>query len=134
MAKRQIYAIKDGYATTTDGATQVPMTTFNVSTGAPGGTALDNCTIFINGNAAGFNTTNNTAGGERVAALFKVVSGTLSQISTTVHVTAMIDDIAGTPNTDFSVSGSVITYYAIGVPTETIEWLGKIEIHIYQPA
>lgn len=134
MAKRQIYAVEDGYATTTDGTTHVAMATFDVSVGAPGGVALNNCAIFINGNAAGYDTTSGGAAGERVAALFKVVSGVLTQVGSTIHVTSMIDDVPATPNTDFSISGNVITYYAVGSAGETIEWLGRIEIHIYQPA
>lgn len=134
MAKLQIYAIEDGYCTTTDAVTQTAMCTYDVSIGAPGNTALNNCVIFINGNSAGYDTTSTAGCGERVAAVFKVVAGVLSQVGATVHVTAMIDDVPSTPNTGFSVAGNIITYYATGSAGETIQWLGRIELHIYQPA
>jgi Tfp pilus assembly protein PilW len=41
-------------AQTTDGTTQVASVTFDISTGGPGGVALNNCSIFINGTATGY--------------------------------------------------------------------------------
>lgn len=135
MATVTLYEIRDGVATTTDATTHGSMATFNISTGGPGGTALNNCAIFIVGDCAGYDTTNNTAGGEQVAALFKVVSGTLTQVASTDHITAMIDDITTAPNSDFEITGgNTISYYATGAAGETIQWFGRLSITIYQPA
>lgn len=134
MAKQQLWHIKDGYCTTTDSATAVAISTFDISTGAPGGGALNNCSIFIEGRTSGFNTTASTGGGESIAGVFKVVSGTLSQVGTTTHVTGMIDDMTGTPNTGFSISGTVITHWAEGGAAQTVEWFGRMFLTIYQPA
>ena len=133
MAKQQIWHIKDGYCTTTDAVTETAICTFDISTGASGGGALNNCTIFIEARTSGFNTTANTGGGESIAAAFKVVAGTLSQIGTTVHVTAMIEDMAGAPNTGFSISGNVITHWATGSAAATVGWFGRMFLTIYQP-
>lgn len=132
MANQQLYHIKDGTCQTTDGTTQVPAVTFDISTAAPGGGALNNCSIFVNGTGVGYDTTSNKAGGERVAALFKIVTGTLTQVSTTDHVTGMISDISPAPNTGFSVAGSVITYWIVGSAGETINWLARVDFTIFQ--
>lgn len=135
MANQQLYHIKDGTCQTTDGTTQVAAVTFDISTAAPGGGAINNCSIFVNGTAVGYNaTTAAHASGERVAALFKVASGTLSQTSTTTHVTGMISDDTPTPNTGFSVSGTVITYWITGTAGQTINWLTRIDFTIIQNA
>jgi|SRR5579885_957501 len=132
MSKQQLYFIVDGYATTTDGATQIALVTFDTSTGAPGGTALNNCTIFINGTATGFNSGSGAGSAERVAAAFKVNAGTLAQIGSTTHVSTMLSNETPAPNTGFSVSGTVITYWAVGSASQTINWLGRMDLHIYQ--
>lgn len=134
MAKQQLWHIKDGYCTTTDAVTQVAICNFDTSTGASGGGALNNCTIFIEGRTSGFNTTGNTGGGESIAGVFKIVAGTLSQIGATTHVTGMIEDMTGAPNTGFSVAGTVITHWATGSAAQTVEWFGRMFLTIYQPA
>jgi Tfp pilus assembly protein PilW len=133
MATNTLYEVRSGTSTTTDAATQTPLVTFNTATGAPGGTALNNCTIFIVANVAGFDTTGNTAAGALVSANFKVVSGTLSKVSTTNQTSGMIQDTSGTPVADFSVSGTTITFYTTGVAAQTIKWFGRLEITVYQP-
>lgn len=133
MVKKAIFEIKTG-TTQTVGATNSTAVSFDISTGAPGGVALNNCTILAYANSTGFDTTSNDAGGERIAGVFKVVSGTLTQVGTTSHVIAMIDDIPGAPNTDFVVSGSVINVQMQGTSGETIEWFSRLELCIYQPA
>lgn len=134
MVRRKITAIIDGYATTTDNSTHVPLATFDTSTGAPGGAALDNCAIYIEARVAGFNTTGNTAGSKSIAGLFKVVSGTMSQVPSTDVVAPIIDDMTGTPTIDFSTSGTVITFFVEGGASETTEWFGTMNLTIYQPA
>lgn len=132
MATQTFYEVKDGLAQTTDGATQVPIVTFDVTTGGPGGTALTDCSIFIQGDASGFSTTATAAGG-RVSALFKVTSGTLSQVGATNNTVPVIKDTGGAPQNGFSTSGSVITYYVLGANGVTINWFGKMYMTIYQP-
>ena len=133
MANQQLYHIKDGTCQTTDGTTQVAGVTFDISTGAPGGGALNNCSIFVNGTGVGYNATNaNRASGERVAALFKVASNVLSQTSSTDHVTGMISDDTPAPNTGFSVAGTVITYWIVGSAGQTINWLARVDFTIIQ--
>lgn len=134
MATVTSYEVVDGFATTTDGTTQVALCTFDVSTGGPGGSALTNCALYIEGRMAGFDTTSNTAGGEHIGGTFKVVAGTLSQVSTTDHINgAMIEDMPGTPSSGFSVSGSTITLFVIGATAETVKWFGRMFIVIHQP-
>lgn len=134
MATVTGYEVVDGFATTTDGTTQVPLCTFNVSTGGPGGTALTNCAMYVEGRMAGFDTTSNTAGGEHINGTFKVVAGTLSQSGSTDHINGgMIEDMPGTPSSGFSVSGSTITMYVIGSTGETSKWFGRMFIVIHQP-
>lgn len=133
MANQQLYHVVDGTCQTTDGTTQVSAVTFNTATGAPGGGALNNCAIFVNGTGVGYNaTTANRASGERVAALFKINAGTLSQTSTTDHVTGMISDDTPAPNTGFSVSGTTITYWIVGSAGQTINWLARVDFTIIQ--
>lgn len=133
MAIQQFYHLIDGTAVTTDGTTQVAMATFNVNTAAPGGGAFNNCTIFAHGVSSGFDSGSGFGGGEHVAAVFRVVSGTLTQIGTTQHVIAMINDWSPSANTGFSVAGSTITYWVVGSATHTINWLGRIDFTLYQP-
>lgn len=134
MATVELYEIKDGTAITTDSTTHVPLAVFNVSTGAPGGGALNNCSIFVRADCSGYDTTSNAAAGEHVAALFKVVAGVLTQVGATVHITSMIDDVPATPNTEFEITGgNTISYYAIGSTGETIQWFGRLFLTIYQP-
>ena len=133
MAVRTLYEIKNGTAQTTDGTTQTPVATYDISTGAPGGTALNNCTVLISARIAGYDTTNNVAAGELIAGCFKVVSGTLSQVGTTSTIINMLDDMTSNPNTGFSVSGTVITHWVTGVNAKTVQWYGRIEITVYQP-
>jgi hypothetical protein len=45
----------------------------------------------------------------------------------------MRKDTGGAPNSDFSVAGTVITYYVTGVVANTIDWFGGMEIFINQP-
>jgi len=124
---------KSGTTTTTDAVTQQPLATFNTATAGPNGTALDNCSIFITARAAGYVTAGGTGVGEFDAAAFKVVSGTLSQIGATAHTIPTIKDTGGSPQGDFSVSGTTITYFVTGVAATTIEWFGNMDILIYQP-
>lgn len=132
MATQTLYEVRDGTAQSTDAVTNVPTVTFDVSTGGPGGTALTNCVLFIQGDSEGFSTTNTAAGG-RVSALFKVVGGTLSKVGNTAVNVTMIKDTGGAPANDFSVSGNVITFYVNGVAGVTINWFCKMYITIYQP-
>jgi hypothetical protein len=132
MANQQLYHIVDAAVQTINGSAQVSAVTFDVSTSAPGGGALNNCSIFVNGTATGLNSGASKASGERVAALFKVVSGTLSQSGSTQHVTGMISDETPACNTGFSVSGNVITYWITGSSGSTINWLARIDFTIYQ--
>lgn len=132
MATQTFYEIRDGYVQTTDGTTQMAVATFDVSTGGPGGTALTDCSIFVQGDTTGFSTSATAAGG-RSSALFKVTSGTLAKVGATVTNVAMIKDTGGGPNDDFSVSGSTITYYVVGVNAVTINWFGRLFMTIYQP-
>lgn len=134
MALLKIREVKTGTNTTTDAGTPQPLATFDTATAGPGGTPLNNCSIFITARCSGFNTAGGTAAGEWVAAEFKVVSGTLSQVSTTNHAVAMIKDTGGAPNSDFSVATTVITYFVTGVAATTIDWFGGMEIFIFQPA
>jgi len=134
MAKTTLREIKDGYGTTTDAGTQIALATFNVSTGGPGGTALDNCSIFITARCVGFCTTGATAGGEFIGGQFKVTSGTLAQVGVSSHAITMIKDTGGSPTSDFSVAGSTITYYVTGVAATTIDWFGLMDVFIYRPA
>lgn len=133
MATLKLRDSKAGTSTTTDAATQVPIVTFDIATGGPGGTALDNCTIFVIGRLAGYVTSGGTGVGTFDAAAFKVVSGTLSQIGASAHTVPPIKDTGGSPAGDYSVSGTVITYYATGVAATTIEWYGNMDIFIYRP-
>lgn len=133
MATRTTYEIKNGNAVTTDAGTQTPVVTFDLSTAAPGGGAFNNCTIFVNGNAVGWDAVNGHSCGERVAAQFQIAAGVLTQVSTTAHVTGMISSISGAPNSSFSVSGTTITYYVTGSGSITINWWGRIDLTIYQP-
>ncbi len=135
MANQQLYHIQDGTGQTTDGTTQVVMVSLNTATAAPGGGALNNCSIFVNGTGVGFNSGSGKGSGERVAALFKIVAGTLTQVGTTDHVTGMLSDEAGgNPNTGFSISGTTIQYWIIGSTGATINWLARIDFTIYQNA
>lgn len=131
MATQTFYEIRDGYVQTTD-ATPTAIVTFDVTTGGPGGTALTDCSIFIQGDVAGFSTSATAAGG-RSSALFKVTSGTLAKVGATVTNVAMIKDTGGGPNDDFSASGSTITYSVTGVNAVTINWFGRMFMTIYQP-
>lgn len=136
MATLKIRESKSGIVTTTDAATQMALVNFDVSTGGPGGTALDNCTIFITARASGYVTGAGTGVGEFDAAAFKVVAGTLSQIGATAHTINPIKDTGGSPAGDFSVSlvsATTITYYVQGVAATTIDWYGNMDIFIYKP-
>lgn len=133
MVTLKIREVKTGTNTTTDAGTQQALATFDVSTAGPGGTALNNCSIFVTARCSGFDTAGGNAAGEWVGAEFKVKTGTLSQVGTTNHAIAMIKDTGGAPNSDFSVAGSVITYFVTGVAATTIDWFGGMEIFIYQP-
>lgn len=133
MVLLKIKEYKAGTTTTTDAATQQPLCTFNVSTAGPNGTALDNCSIFIIGRCTGYVTGAGTAVGAFDGAQFKVVSGTLSQVGASAHIVPPIKDTGGSPSADFSVAGSVITYFVTGVAATTIEWSGDIEILVYRP-
>ncbi len=134
MAIVKISEKRAGVGTTTDASTQIALATFDTSTAGPGGVALDNCSIFITGSCTGFNTGGGTGAGEFLGAEFKIVSGTLTQVSTSTHAIAMIKDTGGAPNSEFSVAGSIITYYVTGVAATTIDWFGQIDILVYQPA
>ncbi len=133
MAVRTLFHIVDGTATTTDGVTQVPCITFDTSTGAPGGGALNNCSLFIITNAVAYDTTSNTGAGGRQAALFKVVGGVLSQVGATNNNVNIIKDMGGGVATGFSVSGTVITFWVTGTAGETAVWFSRMEVNIHQP-
>lgn len=133
MATQTIREIKNGTGITTDNTTHISLATFDISTGGPGGVALNNCSIFIYGRNVGMDTTNNQVAGEMIAGQFKVVSGTLSKVGSTAQVTAMIDDLPANPGADFSTSGTVITMYVTGVTGRTIQWYGTMDIVVYQP-
>lgn len=132
MAIRTITDFKNGTANTVNNSTQVPLVTFDTSVSAPGGTALNNCTIFITAQAAGFDTTNTKSAGEMVAGVFKVVAGTLTQVGATSTIVNVIDDTTGTPSIGFSVSGTVITFWVVGVAA-AMTWFGTADYLIYQP-
>ena len=134
MALLKLREVRTGTNTTTDAGTEQPLATLNITTAGPGGTPIDNCSIFVTARCSGFNTAGGTAAGEWVGAEFKVVSGTLSQVGTTNHAIAMIKDTGGAPNSDFTVTGNVITYFVTGVAATTIDWFGGMEIFIFQPA
>ena len=132
MALIKLRESKAGTGTTTS-TTLVPIVTFDIATGGPGGTALDNCTIFVVGRLAGYVTAGGTGVGTFDAAAFKVVSGTLTFIGSAQTVPP-IKDTGGSPSGDLNASGTVITYSAAGVAATTIEWYGNMEITVYRPA
>jgi len=133
MTTLKLREVRTGSGQTTDGSTQIPLATYNITTGGPGNTALTNCSIFITARCSGFNTGGSTAAGEWIGGCFKVVGGTLSQVSTSTHAIAMIKDTGGAPNSDFSVAGNIITYFVTGVVGQTIDWFGGMEIFVSQP-
>lgn len=133
MAILKINEKKAGTATTTDAATQQAVATFDVSTAGPNGTALDECSIFIVGKCTGFVPAAGTSVGAFDGAQFKVVAGTLSQVGASAHTIPPIKDTGGSPAADFSVAGSVITYFVTGVAATTIDWVGTIDILVYRP-
>ncbi len=134
MALLKLRDVRTGTGITTDAGTQIAIATFDVSTAGPGGTALTNASIFITARCSGFETTGGTAAGEWIGAAFKVVSSALTQVGSANHAITMIKDTGGAPNSDFSVAGSVITYYVTGVAATTINWFGGMEVFINQPA
>lgn len=131
MALVKIREEKAGTGTTTS-ASAVAIVTFDVATGGPGGTALDDCTIFVVGRLAGFVPAGGTGVGTFDAAAFKVVSGTLTLIGSAQTVPP-IKDTGGSPAGDLIAVGTVITYNAVGVAATTIEWYGNMDIFIYRP-
>ena len=133
MATQKVRESRAGTGQTTDAVTQIALATFDVSTGAPGGVALNNCSIFITARCTGSTASGANGLGEFVGACFKINSGTLSQVGSTTHAIAMIKDTGGAPNSDFSVSGNVITYFVTGVAATTINWFGTMDIVVYQP-
>ena len=134
MATVTSYEVVDGFTTTTDGTTQVPLCTFNTATGGPGGTTLNNCAMYIEGRCAAYDTTTPSGGGEHIGGAFKVVTGTLTQCGSTDHINgSMIEDMPGTPATGFSVSGTTITFFVTGTNGETIKWFGRMFIVVHQP-
>lgn len=134
MAKTLIREIKDGYAITTDAATVTPLATYDISTAGPGGTALNNCTIFVVARCALYDLADGQGGAEMIGAVFKVVSGTLSRIGSPTTIDGMTKDTGGAPNCDLPIpSGTVITFSATGVAATTIYWFGSMEIHVIQP-
>jgi hypothetical protein len=133
MATQKVRESRAGTGQTTDATTHVALATFDVSTGGPGGVALNNCSIFITARCSGSTASGATAAGEFIGGCFKVNSGTLSQVGATDQAVPMIQDTGGTPVSDFSVSGNVITYYVTGVAATTINWFGAMDIVVYQP-
>lgn len=134
MAKTLIREIKDGYAITTDAVTATPIATFDISTGGPGGVALNNCAIFITARCALYDLADGQGGGEMIGAVFKVVSGTLSKIGATTTIDGMTKDTGGAPNCDLPApSGTVITFSATGVAATTLYWFGVMDITVIQP-
>lgn len=133
MATLKLRESKAGTGQTTDAVTPIALATFDVSTGGPGGTALNNYSIFITAKCSGSTASGATAAGEFIGGCFKINSGTLSQVSTSDQAVPMIQDTGGTPASDFSVSGNVITYFVTGVAATTIDWLGAMDILVYQP-
>lgn len=133
MAKTLVREIKDGYAISTDATTHAVMATFDISTGGPGGVALNNCTIFVTARCALYDLADGQGGGELIGGVFKVVSGTLSQIGTTTTIDAMTKDTGGAPNCAFEVPANVLTFYGTGVAATTVFWFGTMDITVIQP-
>lgn len=134
MTTVTLYEVVDGVTTTTDAVTQTSLCTFNTATGGPGGTALDNCAMYIEGRVTAYDTTTPSGGGEHIGGAFKVVTGTLTQCGATDHINGtMIEDMPGTPATGFSVSGTTITLFVTGSAGETIKWFGRMFVVLYQP-
>lgn len=134
MTTLKLREVRTGSGTSTDGSTKIALATFDIATGGPGGTALVNCSIFVTARCSG-HATDDTAAGEWIGGCFKVVAGTLSQVSTSTHAIAMLKDTGGAPNSDFDVTipANVITYYVTGVVGKTIDWFGGMEIYVNQP-
>lgn len=132
MATRTLTDSRSGTANTVNGSSQVSLVTFDTSVGAPGGTALNNCAIFVTARVAGYDTTNNLSAGEMIAGQFQVSGGTLTQVGSTNTIVNAIDNTTGTPSAGFSVSGTVITFYIVGVAA-AMTWFGKADYVIYQP-
>jgi hypothetical protein len=118
--------------TTTVGSSTSTVVSFDVSNSAPGGVAFTNCAIFVTGIVTGFDGTNNKSAGEMIAAQFQVVSGVLAQVTPTDTIVNVIDNTTGTPNSDFTAVGSVISFRITGVAA-AMSWFGKCEYVIYQP-
>ncbi len=133
MATQTLLDYRDGTATTTDNTTHVPIVTLDISTGGPGNVALNNCVIFAVAEHAGYDTVAGTAAARSVAALFKVVAGSLSKVGATNVTIATIEDMAGAPTTDFSVAGTVITSYVVGGSADNTVWFGRVRFTILQP-
>lgn len=132
MALRTLTDSRSGTANTVNASTQVPLVTFDTSVGAPGGVQLNNCAIFVTARVTGYDTTNNLSAGEMIAAQFQVAAGTLTQVGATSTVVNFIDNTTGTPNSGFSVSGTTITFFIVGVAA-AMTWFGKCDYVIYQP-
>ena len=125
--------LRSGTTTTTDAVTQTPLCTFDTSTAGPGGTALNNCSIFITARCSLYDAADGQAGGEMIGAVFKVASTVMSKVGATTTIDAMTKDTGGAPNCDFSTSGTVITFYVTGVAATTIAWFGTMDIVVNQP-
>lgn len=132
MATLKLRDSKSGTGTTTS-ASAVTIVTFDVTTGGPGGTALDNCTIFIVGRLAGHVPAGGTGVGTFDGAAFKVVSGTLSRIGASAQTIPPIKDTGGSPSGELLAVGNIINYDATGVAATTIEWYGNMDIFVHRP-
>lgn len=134
MAIVKLREVRTGSGNTTDAVTPVNLATFSITTGGPGGTALDECSIFVTARCSGFVATGGNAAGEWVGAAFKVVGGVLSQVGAIDRAIPMIKDTGGTPTSDFTVAGNSINFYVTGVAATTINWFGEMEVFVNRPA
>lgn len=132
MATLKLRESKAGTGTTTS-TTEVTIVSFDVTTGGPGGTALNDCTIFIVARLAGFVPAGGTGVGTFDGAAFKVVSGTLTQIGASAQTIPPIKDTGGSPAGVLVAVGNIINYNAAGVAATTIEWYGNMDIFVYSP-
>lgn len=129
------FAVPAAVVQTTDETTATTIASYDLASAAASntGVAFDNCAVSVRAQLTGYTAAGNTAT-VQMAAAFKRVAGTLSQVGVTVNLMALQADAAlATAVPTIDASGTTIRVRVTGVAGQTINWLASLEVFINQP-
>jgi hypothetical protein len=123
----------DGYGQTTDGSTPVVIGTLDMTTAGPGGTAINDCLIFLEATLLGSDIADGYSGAYVIQTLFQYYSGTLTKVGNETTIYTWQGNFIGSGYAQMAVNNDTIEINMTGPGTYNVDWYLRAEAIIYQP-